>query len=84
MKGFILYPSYRVIEGKPHVLLFGKLENGQSFLTLNEYRPYFYIKDSDLKKLPKDYDHEKTQNLNQNILYLIEFHGLNMLLNIQG
>ena len=43
MKGFIVYPTYKVINNKPHIVLFGKLENGHSFATLNSYRPYFYI-----------------------------------------
>ena len=60
MKGFILYPTYEIIDGKPSVMLFGKLENGQSFLTINSYRPYFYIKESDKKSLPKEYDYEKS------------------------
>ncbi len=55
MKGYILYQTYKIINNKPTVLLFGKLENSQSFLTLNSYTPYFYIKASDAKHLPKDY-----------------------------
>ncbi|MBI2105874.1 DNA polymerase II [Candidatus Woesearchaeota archaeon] len=60
MKGFVLYPTYRIVNNKPSVLLFGKLENGQSFLTINSYRPYFYIKESDQKSLPREYEYEKT------------------------
>ncbi|MBU2639724.1 MAG: hypothetical protein KKG75_03390 [Nanoarchaeota archaeon] len=65
MKGFILYPTYRVIDGKSYVWLFGKLENGESFLTMNKYEPYFYIRTKDSKKLlkkdsPKDYEIEDT------------------------
>jgi len=66
MKGFILYPTYRIIDGKPHVLLFGKLENGQSFLTINSFRPYFYIEESNLRALPKEYDYTKTEYKNFN------------------
>ena len=65
MKGFILYPTYRIIDGKPHVLLFGKLENGQSFLTINSFRPYFYIEESNLRALPKEYDYTKTEYKNK-------------------
>jgi len=50
MKGFILYPSYKIIDGKSYVFLFGKLENGESFLVMNFYEPYFYIKTKDVKK----------------------------------
>ncbi len=53
MKGFILYPSYRIIEGKSYVLFFGRLENGESFLSMNYYEPYFYIKTKDVKKISK-------------------------------
>ena len=51
MKGFILSQSYRSIEGMSYVLLFGKLENNQSFLVMNKYEPYFYIKTKDAKKV---------------------------------
>lgn len=49
MKGFLIYPTYEVIDNKSYVMLFGRLENNQSFLSINEYKPYFYIKKSDLK-----------------------------------
>ncbi len=64
MKGFIIYPTYRIIDGKPCVLLYGKLENSQSFLTINNYQPYFFIKTKDLSKaknLLKDYSTEQTK-----------------------
>ncbi|MEK6868035.1 MAG: hypothetical protein AABX98_04380, partial [Nanoarchaeota archaeon] len=50
MKGFIIDPTYRIRENKAYVYLFGRLENGESFLTINETRPYFFIKKSDKKK----------------------------------
>jgi DNA polymerase-2 len=55
MKGYVVYPTYRIIEDekkdkKPFVYLFGKLENGDSFLAIKEYRPYFYIKNKDYEK----------------------------------
>ncbi len=50
MKGFIIYPTYRIIEGKAYIYLFGRLENNQSFLTINEFKPYFFIRTKDLKK----------------------------------
>src|SRR3989344_2429762 len=49
MKGFVVYPTYKIIEGKAYVCLFGRLENGESFLTINYFRPYFYIKKEDLE-----------------------------------
>ncbi|MFC2134633.1 DNA polymerase II [Bacteroidota bacterium] len=61
MKGFVVYPTYRIENDKAFVHLFGRLENGESFLAVNEYKPYFYIKKSDLKKAEKivKFDAEK-------------------------
>ncbi|MEA3378918.1 MAG: DNA polymerase II [Nanoarchaeota archaeon] len=61
MKGFIVYPTYRIINSKPYVCLFGKLENGQTFVSFNHFRPYFYIKKTDLKKAKKleNFEYEK-------------------------
>jgi len=44
MKGFVISQTYKILHGKPYVCLFGRLENGESFLTLNHFKPYFYIK----------------------------------------
>ncbi len=74
MKSFILYPTYRIINGKPHVLLFGKLENGQSFLTINSFRPYFYIRESDVSSLPKEYEYTKTNFKNFNEEKLVKIY----------
>jgi len=48
MKGLIIHPTYRTGNGKSFVHLYGRLENGESFVTINEFRPYFYIKNEDL------------------------------------
>ena len=53
MKGFVVYPTYRIEEDKALVYLFGRLENGESFLTINEFKPYFYIKKKDVVKVKK-------------------------------
>lgn len=61
MKGFIVYPTYRIIDDKAFVYLFGSLENGESFLTINQFRPYFFIRTKDknkLKKIDTDIDYE--------------------------
>ncbi|MFH1211458.1 MAG: DNA polymerase II [Candidatus Woesearchaeota archaeon] len=62
VKGFIIYPTYRIDDYKARVYLFGRLENGQSFLTINDYTPYFFIKKKDLKDAIEavnvDFDHE--------------------------
>ena len=62
MNGFILYPTYRIEGNKALVYLFGRLENGESFLTISDFHPYFFIKESDLKKALQcqEFKHEKT------------------------
>lgn len=50
LRGFIVDHTYRIIDGQPKVYLFGRLENGDSFLTINDFRPYFYILTSDREK----------------------------------
>jgi DNA polymerase, archaea type len=50
IKGFIVHPTYKIIDGKAFIYLYGRLENKESFLTINEFKPYFYIKKSDLEK----------------------------------
>ncbi len=66
MKGFIIYQTYRVIGNKAYVYLHGRLENGQSFLTINYFKPYFFIQNSDLKKAQElgKFELEKTDLTN--------------------
>lgn len=66
MKGFIIQPSYRIINDRAYVVLFGRLENGDSFVTMNYMRPYFFIKEEDLKKANKleNFESEKTNMKN--------------------
>ncbi len=52
-KGFIVYPCVEVEEGKTRILLYGRLESGESFLTINDFRPYFFILEKDKAKLEK-------------------------------
>jgi DNA polymerase II len=68
MKGFIIYSTYRVLNGKPHVVLYGRLENNESFITINEFQPYFFIETKDQKKANKvtEYKIEKTNLKNFN------------------
>ena len=63
MKGFIVYPTYKIEGNKAYIYLFGRLENGESFLTINYFRPYFYIKESDLQKAKGlvNFESEKTE-----------------------
>ncbi len=67
MKGFIIYPTYRVMKDKSFVFLFGRLENGESFLTINQFDPYFFIETKNQKKaekIAKDAKFEKTNLTN--------------------
>lgn len=50
MKGFIVDLTYRLKDKKAFVHFYGRLENGESFLTINEAKPYFFIKKTELKK----------------------------------
>ncbi|MBI2632325.1 hypothetical protein HYW75_04950, partial [Candidatus Pacearchaeota archaeon] len=59
MKGFIIYPTYKIINNIPYICLYGRLENDQSFLTLNEFKPYFFIKEKDSRSI-KNINKEKT------------------------
>ena len=62
MKGFIVDSAYRIIHGKAYVSLFGRSEEGEAFLVLSYYRPYFFIKKSDLVQAQhlEDFDTEET------------------------
>lgn len=47
-KGFILQSSYRVVAGSATILLFGRLEDGRTFLIReSRRRPYFYVRSKD-------------------------------------
>lgn len=40
----MLQPTYRIVAGRPEVHLYGTLENGESFLAVDDrVRPYFFI-----------------------------------------
>lgn len=63
MKGFIVYPTYETINEETYVQLFGRLENGQSFVTINKIAPYFYIKKEDLEKIKDNRINTEETNL---------------------
>jgi len=47
-RGFILHPTYRMEGGRPVVHLFGRLEDGRSFLARDRRPvPYFFIREAD-------------------------------------
>ncbi len=68
MKGFAVYPTYRIIEDKAYVMLFGRLENNDSFLTITKFKPYFYIQKYDLENASAlaDFKYEETEMRNFN------------------
>lgn len=44
LRGFILTPTYRIARGRPEVHLYGRLENGDPTLVIDDrYRPSFYV-----------------------------------------
>jgi DNA polymerase II len=49
VKGFVIYPTYRVEKGKAYVYLYGRQEDGKTFLTRSYARPYFFIRKKDEK-----------------------------------
>ncbi len=63
MKGFIVYSTYRIIKDRAYVALFGRLENGENFVTFNLFRPYFFIQKKDLKKALKleEFEYEEVK-----------------------
>jgi DNA polymerase II len=53
MKGYIVYHDYFTRDEGTFVHLFGRLENGQSFVTENMVVPYFFIKQKEIGKIKK-------------------------------
>ncbi|MBN2142297.1 DNA polymerase II [Candidatus Woesearchaeota archaeon] len=51
--GFIVHPTYKVRNREAFVQLYGRLEDGKSFLTVSRFKPYFYIRKADLQKALK-------------------------------
>lgn len=54
MRAFLVDSDWQTIDNKTHVILFGRLENNQSFAATFKIKPYFFIKDSDFNKLKKE------------------------------
>lgn len=51
IKGYVIYATYDTINEKTVVQLFGRLENGQSFVSLHTLKPYFFVREKDTKKI---------------------------------
>lgn len=67
MKAYIVDADYVNIEEKTQIQLFGRLENGQSFVSLQYLEPYFFIRKEDekkAKKLLKEFSVEDTDFTN--------------------
>ena len=48
VRGFILQPTYRIESGRPVGHLFGRLEDGRSFLVRDDrLKPHFWIRQND-------------------------------------
>ena len=63
MKGIIINRDYQTLDDKTYIQLFGKLENGDSFVSLTEFEPYLFVKESEIKKIKpliSEYQTEKT------------------------
>jgi len=64
MKGYIVDTTYETIDEKTQIHLFGRLENGQSFVSIHNFTPYFYIRTEDVKKVSKYLEKYKTEDTN--------------------
>jgi DNA polymerase-2 len=53
VKGFIVYPDYTTIDNKTYIQLFGRLENGESFVCLKKIEPYFFTREEDEKQIER-------------------------------
>jgi len=50
MKGYIVYATYRTVDKRPVVYLYGRLQNNESFLAKVPFIPYFFVRDSNREK----------------------------------
>jgi len=54
MRGFLLTPTYRIVDGTPEVHLYGVLESGEPCLIIDDrLRPYFFVRVSDLPRIAR-------------------------------
>lgn len=62
MIGFVVSATYRIVDDKPAVILYGRLKNNESFRAQVSFTPYFYIRAKDEKKARSliQYDFEKS------------------------
>src|SRR5258708_19316808 len=51
LRGFILQPTYRVESGRPVIHLYGRLEDGRSFLARDHREvPHFFVETDDAER----------------------------------
>src|SRR3989344_3421999 len=53
MNAFIVYSDYTNENEETKIRLFGRLDSGESFVSVFDFKPYFYIKEKDEKKVSK-------------------------------
>lgn len=47
MKGFIVSTDYDTLDNQTRIEIYGRLENGQSFASFHQIKPYLFIKEKD-------------------------------------
>jgi len=55
MEGYIVSATYRIINDRPIIHLFGRLKNSESFIAKIPFKPYFYIDEKDKSLLDDSY-----------------------------
>ena len=61
MKGIIINRDYQIINDQTYIQIFGRLENGDSFVSLSEFNPYLFVKKSEIKKIKSLISKYKTE-----------------------
>ena len=75
MKGFIVYATHDLIDNKTVVHIFGRLENGQSFVATKKFSPYFFVRKSDFHnlKIKARFSETKFKNFDGEEVVKLEF-----------
>lgn len=48
--GMIVNTHYDILADEPVIYVFGRLENNESFMSIHKFKPYFFVKKSDIEK----------------------------------
>jgi DNA polymerase-2 len=62
IRGFIIYADYLNQDEKTLVRLFGRLEDGKTFCSIHNIKPYFYVEEKNKKHIPKDVKKEQIES----------------------